>query len=406
MFEPLSSPMHASAQRSALRVLLLTSTIIWISGNGLIPLLPLYADQLGATSAEIGQFLAISYACLAAGAIIATRWVANPAQAQRTLLITGIATIPLTLAVGQVGSVWELTAVTSVIWFLGGAGFSALNALFGRYVSDRNRGKLMGALAITSPAGSVLGGLISGPIVDRWGFEALFTVLAAINLLWPLANGLFYPRAEALAMHRARSRPSTGTGGRRHKMHWLMLGSTFAYGTYYTLLLASALMMKDAGFSATAISSTAILGGLVAIPFSWGVSSLSDRWGRFPLWVTCHAFGFLGLIVLFFADTLWHFWLAAILTRLISAGGRGISSAWAIDLYHTANVQPAGRSWSQEQLLASLSATIWLGGIFGYWYFGTFSHWFGQQFALLISGAFFALTVLIVLPIQSQRGAA
>jgi hypothetical protein len=36
-------------------------------GNGLIPLLPIYARQLGADSAVAGYYLAISYTAIAAG---------------------------------------------------------------------------------------------------------------------------------------------------------------------------------------------------------------------------------------------------------------------------------------------------------------------------------------------------
>jgi MFS family permease len=56
-----------------LRTLLGASVLTWMVGNGLFPLLPLYAVELGATVEGTGMLLAAGFAALAAGSLAAPR---------------------------------------------------------------------------------------------------------------------------------------------------------------------------------------------------------------------------------------------------------------------------------------------------------------------------------------------
>lgn len=59
-------------------ILLLTSSLAgWTLGNGIIPILPVYAMTLGATQAVAGYYLGFCYLWLALGVILAG-WLCEP----------------------------------------------------------------------------------------------------------------------------------------------------------------------------------------------------------------------------------------------------------------------------------------------------------------------------------------
>ena len=52
------------------------SLVVWALGNGVLPLLPVFALDLGATKFTTGLYLASSYAAIAAGTLVAG-WISD-----------------------------------------------------------------------------------------------------------------------------------------------------------------------------------------------------------------------------------------------------------------------------------------------------------------------------------------
>jgi MFS family permease len=101
--------------RKQLVLLFLCNLIPWIVGYGLIPLLPVYATQLGASSAVSGYYLAFAYLAITVGALSAG-WVSDRFnQRKLPLIIAGLINIPLTWLMGQISSIWGLIAVTALL---------------------------------------------------------------------------------------------------------------------------------------------------------------------------------------------------------------------------------------------------------------------------------------------------
>ena len=168
--------------------LFVCSLVPWTVGNGLIPLLPVYATELGADSATAGYYLAFSYSALAVGAI-AAGWLSDRFQHRKApIILAGLAGIPLAWLLGRVESVWSLSVLTALLWLCGGFGLALVGILAGLSAGEHERGKIFGLLSLTSGLGSFIGGLASGTIADRWGFPAMFSAMAAILFLWPLAG--------------------------------------------------------------------------------------------------------------------------------------------------------------------------------------------------------------------------
>lgn len=298
----------------------------------------------------------------------------------------------------------------------------------------------MGLLAITSPIGSVIGGAFSGPIVDIWGFDALFFTLALINMLWPVC-GLLVQTNESIAT--IEMKPPARLGIKtdllpvKQQQQWnyqLISAASLSYMGYYIALLATSLIMKDAGFSATEISSTAIIGGLAAIPFIYGASHASDIFGRKAFWIFSNLIGAIALILLSVAESIVTFWIAAFMIRFLSSGSRSIGSAWIIDLCNPdqpkdlrtstetlAQATPGSHcltqnQWasiqekhtksnvfSEEKALALISATPWIGGIMGYLAYGSASLTFTASNLLITAVLIPLLSICLVLSIKQPH---
>lgn len=372
--------------RKTFTCLFLCSLVIWTSGNGLLPLLPVYAKSLGATATQTGLYLAFSYSCLALG-VMAAGALLKRLTARSLLIKTGLLGLPITLAVGWVDSIISLVVLTSLLWCFGGMGFTALNSIAANRIETKARGRLFTLLGITSPLGSIVGGLFSGPIVDSWGYGMLFILLALFSLLWPLSAVLIEERPSSAKSPQPASRDKRLSSSAL----LLLLASTVAYMANFMAVLGMSLVMNDQGHSAAAITSTAAVGGVAAIPLIYGLGILSDRFGRKRCWLVCVAAGLCGLLLLGYAQVLFQFWLVALLLRVLTAGNRGIGSAWMVDLVTAA---------SRVKAISLFGATTWFGGIAGYLVSGYgLQHW-GSQLTLMVAVFTLVVAITLVVPLK------
>jgi MFS family permease len=138
--------------KKQLSTLFLCSLIYWTVGNGLLPLLPVYATQLGAAPSVIGSYLSIIYIGLAMGTIIAG-WLSDKFQQRKIMLIiNGVLSIPVCWLMGRVTNIWYLTALTAGLWFLGGFALTLLSILTGLFAEKTRRGKYFGILSMAASA--------------------------------------------------------------------------------------------------------------------------------------------------------------------------------------------------------------------------------------------------------------
>ena len=100
--------------------LFVVSFVPWTVGNGLVPLLPVYAIELGADPAVAGYYLAFSYFALAVGTI-AAGWISDRFQHRKLpLIVAGVLGIPVAWLIGRVDNIWGLSVLTALLWFFGG----------------------------------------------------------------------------------------------------------------------------------------------------------------------------------------------------------------------------------------------------------------------------------------------
>ncbi len=369
------------------------SLVGWTVGNGLIPLLPVYATRLGATPAVIGYYLSFSYLALATGTIVAG-WLSDKLQRRKTLLIAaGVVNIPAIWLMGQATNIWYLAVLTATVWFSGGMQIALANILTGLFAEEAERGKVFGILALPIALGSLIGGLTIGPIADRWDYPTMFMIAALFSILYPLFGLLLEDREVA------RVGPGeASTAGRKLRLggafFLLLLANIMAAVVRFVGKMGISLAMNELGFISAAISSTAAVGGVVTLPLPPLVGWLSDRVGRKRLMASCYLASAMGLSVLAVSISLWHFWVAASLVAVLIVSD-SVGPALVTDLV------------PQESLgvgMSLFSATLWAGGIIGYAGTGYAIQNLGMASTFVI-GAFLPLIAIILLiPIrQAER---
>jgi len=335
--------------------LFVCSLVPWTVGNGLLPLLPVYAKQMVADSAASGYYLAFSYFALAVGAI-AAGWLSDKFKRRKMpLIIAGLASIPIAWLMGRVGNIWSLSLLTAGVWFFGGLVLALAGILAGLSARKNERGKIYGILSLTNGLGAFIGGLATGFIVDRWGYPIMFSAVAVFLLLLPLA-GIFLKEKEV--------EQGQGEGGLPKKK--LILGKSFYLLfsaslvisiAYFVIVLGRSLLMSDLGFGAFAISSTMAIGSIIAVPIPLLMGWLSDRTGRkiylYLGYLACMA----SLFVLAISSSLLHFYMVSILQSLFFGVNATVGNALVIDLVPKESL---GKG------LSLFGATNWIGGVLGF----------------------------------------
>jgi MFS family permease len=379
--------------KKQLFALFVCSLVVWTVGNGLIPLLPVYAMQLGAVSTVAGYYLSFSYLAVAVGTVVGG-WLSDKLQRRKTLLMAGsVVAIPAVWLMGRAPNAWYLTAFTAMVWFLAGMQLALVSILAGLFAQEAERGKVFGILSLTGALGSLVGGATTGPIADRWGYPVMFAALALLWSLSPLTALLLEDKVATRA--RDSDESSSGKKSRLGGNFFLLLVASLAAGlANFVALLGRSLVMNDLGFSAAAISSTTAISGAVALPLPPLIGWLSDRVGRKRLLAVCYLAGTAGLLVLPASVSLWHFWVAMSLMRVSSNVSRGVGSALATDL---APQEALGRGMSL------FSAMLWVGAVIGFASTGYAVQNLGTTPTFVIGASLSLIAVLLLILIRQTR---
>jgi len=335
--------------------LFVCSLVPWTVGNGLLPLLPVYATQLGADPRTAGNYLAFSYVAIAFGAISAG-WISDGFQRRKIpLIIVSMAGIPVCWLMGRAGSILALSVLTALFWFSGGVGLGLIGILTGLSASQDERGKVFGILSLTGGLGGLVGGLASGIIVDRWGFQTLFTILTFFITCWPI-SGIFLSEKKTERIDK-QDEPAKRKSALGRDFYLLLTASLMVTISGFVIVLGRSLLMNDLDFSATEISITGAVSGIIAMPLPLLMGWLSDRTGRKVYLFLGYGLSIASLFILAMSASFWCFLIASALQAIFMGVNGTIGNALATDMLPQESL---GRG------LALLSAASSIGGVFGF----------------------------------------
>ncbi len=379
--------------KKQLASLFFCSLVPSIVGNGLVPLLPIYATRLGADSAVAGFYLSFSYLAIALGALSAG-WVSDGLRCQkRPLIIAGLVCVPTAWLMGQVNTVLGLTILTALLWFFGGLALALISILAGLSAGENERGKIFGVLALTVGLGSMIGGLGTGWLVDHWGYTVMFNVLTICLIFWPLSALLLEEKeGKQPEMEKAPHRTLPGLG----KSFYLLFTASilFTIAGFFVVLIRS-ILMYNLKFNALEITSTGAIGGLMAMPFPLLMGWLSDRIDRKTFLFVGFLTALASLVLLAFSKSLWNFWFVFALLG-ISNGSYGIGNAFVTDLVPRESI---GKG------LAVYGSAGWIGGVIGFAVTGYAVQNLGLLPTFIVGGclAVAALGLLVSIPAKSRN---
>jgi ACDE family multidrug resistance protein len=310
--------------------LFVCSTVAFVAGNAQGALLPVYLTHLGVDSASIGNYMALVLLALAVGTIIAG-WLSDRFQKRKLILVGAtLLMVPLSWQMSQATQVGQLIVLLALIWLLGGSGLAMVNILAGLFAPEDERGRIFGILGLTASLGTLLGGALTGIVVQQWGFITLFIVVALINLITPI-SACFLEDKPALQDH-ARGAVTAQAGLVLGLPFYLLLVAglmTNAAGSF--IGLGRPLLMDKTGFDGAAIASVISVGGAVGLPIPLLTGWLSDRLGRFRLLALAYIAGGVSVLMLGVSMSLWHFWVGALLAAALGAGN-AVALALVTDL--------------------------------------------------------------------------
>ena len=361
----------------------------WTFGNGTLPLLPLYAMELGASKQTSGLFLSFAFLCLALGNGIPA--VLPKSFRNQRLLILAIA-LPLAILcwlTGRVTTVLELALVTGASWFCGGVIFSQAATLVGLVAPVEDRGTAFGILGMTNGFGGLLGGLSVGYIADRLGYGGVFSILGGFSLLI-LVGGFLSPISPSLPVPEATSGSARGEAQEEGRIGLgfvlLLVAMLLTALANATGNLGRSFLMAEGSFSKSAITLTAAVTGLGGLVLPYLMGRLADRISRRWVLVASIAGTTASLLLLGFAHQEWQFYLFAALFAFLSAA-TAIAPAYVVD------VEPrnVGRSVSLVQ------SAFWVGSIIGMAATGLVAAKLGTSMAVLVSCVFPAAAALLLL---------
>lgn len=324
--------MNLLKENKQLVYLFLCNFSILFIGFGLFPILPLYAAKFGASPSMTGIYLAITYVAISAGSILAGQ-LSESLPRKALFVAAGLLGVPALFLLGQARSLWQVMVLTALVWMAGGIGLSISNVLTGLHTSSSARGKAFSVLALASPLGAVIGGVVVGRSLEVGGYSMMFTVLGFIWSLWPALAITRVEDPPACTPLPGNSSKSSDPSLRPGPVFTLLLGTVLlASMTVSVGRMGLSLAMKDQHFSASEISTANAIGGLVTIPIALLISTFSDKLGRKRFLLAGYLVALGSMVMLFYASDLWQFWMVSSLVLVSRSVISSMSPAYATDV--------------------------------------------------------------------------
>jgi YNFM family putative membrane transporter len=367
-------------ERKSYIPLFICSLTTWLVGVSIMPLLPIYAGELGASSSSTGNFLAFSFAMLAAGTMLAGPLSRRLRRRRALIALAGTAALPATWLMGRIDAVWQLTLLTSVVWFAAGIALTLQSILMGLLAARASRGRMFGLLASTTSLAGLVGGLFVGRMAESWGYQRLFALLALVWLV-QIGAALLLPDAETPAEDK--SSPATPQSGGFSRSFWQLLLANMLVSVAASVgMMGGSIMMDRRGISLTAITLLAAFQAGMGLLTNPAAGRLSDRLSRKGVLMVTYGSRAAGLLLLLVATSLAGFWVMALCFTLAAAKD-AVSPALVTDMTGGGKL---------DSHMSAFTAGGWAGHVLGFALAG---------YALQFLGALVTFVMAALLPLAA-----
>lgn len=241
-----------------------------------IPVVPLYAAEIGANTAQVGAINAAFM--LMAGLLAIPAGLISDRVGRRAVILGGLLVIA--------GSSFLLYLSTTPgemigVYLLFGIGLAAYSPAMMSYIADiaprTHLGRAYGMYTIASNVAMMLGPASGGLLGRMLGLRAVFLVSGGLTMMMVLVAGALLPATAATPGPPCAIRPALGELRRNRGFRACLLatlGGCFGFGVFLTFLpLYLASLGMDAGHVGLVFAAQALANALSRIPFG----RLSDR---------------------------------------------------------------------------------------------------------------------------------
>ena len=300
-------------------------------GVGIIaPLLPIYAENLGAT----GIWLGVIFAGFSISRIFVTPVAGrlSDRRGRKRLLAIGL----FAFAVTSFGYIWaNSVAGLFLVRFLQGAASGMILPIAQAYIGDiapeGEEGKWMGYFNATFFTGFGIGPLMGGFLTEQLGMNAAFYAMGGLNLLAFLGVALFLPEISTRkkATDTDLSYKEIASSSIMRGLFSIRLGFATARGALATFLPILAVINLGLSPSLVGILLTVNVLGMSLLQIPSGV--FADRFNRKAMVVLGSAIHLIAMVLI---PTAGNFWQLLVLCAFLGIGGAVMmpaASALAVD---------------------------------------------------------------------------
>ncbi len=354
--------------------------------NGLLPILPLYAIDLGMSKSFTGVYLASSYLFLFISSIISGYLVDKMKHPRILLLISSLLFGVLLFVHSLVTTASQLFIATSLLWFVFGLQMVVLTRQQGTRTNVDNRGSKFAKFSISSVLGAVIGGLIIGVLLKAFSIETMFVYLSLVAIL-PLISSI---------LMKVTKNDKKELGGfinfnnmlmnNKRLMLFYLSGMAISIVNYMLILIVS-LRMKEVGYDYSEISFSVVVGVLLSVPATYIFGKLSDKQGRKLYLFISYFCGIIALFLLFNAVLAYVFAIVVFFKSVMTYSRAAVSFAFINDITTTKNL---GKS------ISYFGSTIWIGGIIGYLITGVSIEQLGFENTLFIGLIITSVSIVLL----------
>ncbi len=275
-------------------------------GVGIIaPLLPLYAENLGATGIWLGVIFAGFFISRAIVTPIIGRL--SDRSGRKLFLCTGLL-IYSVISLGYIwaGDVLQLTVVRLIQGAASGMIIPIAQAYIGDISPEGEEGKWMGYFNAAFFAGFGFGPLMGGVLTDHFGMDVAFYTMGALNLLALLVAALFLPeiRQEKMAVSPHPSFKKMGTSGIVKGLFSFRLSFALGRGAFTCFIPIFAAVYLN--LSPTLIGILLAVNILLMALLQVYGGGIADRFNRRALVVSGSVINLIFLALIPLADNFWQ----------------------------------------------------------------------------------------------------
>ncbi len=253
-----------------------------VTGVGIVvPLLPVYARDIGAGGFGIGMIFGIF--SIARTVFIPIFGRASDRRGRKPFIVGGMLGYALvSLAFVAVESVQALIVIRFFQGFASAMMMPVLQAYVGDITPEGREGFTMGYFNLAMFAGLSLGPLLGGVISDHWSLDAAFVMMGLLALFGFLACALLLPPTRSETAWRRGTPPIAWRQLARDTAIWSLFTFRLAYTAGIGVIWGFLPVYADQRFQpgAAAIGLLIMTGVLVSGLFHVPMGYLADRWNK------------------------------------------------------------------------------------------------------------------------------